>query len=780
MKKVHASYIHPYTKESILIMSIELHSLDLRPAWKVANIPDFIRELVSLKYFASFDQIDALLVSPRLISGNMGNFLRAALNFIHQVLVNADANLYSLEHIEEGLCRHPEITVLLCQCFEAKFHPTTHDFSRYEKLRDEVLKQIDQLDTGQELHDLRRKEILSQTLHFIAYTLKTNFFQINKTAFVFRLDPLYLEKAPFDRKVIFPELPFGIFFFKGMHFIGYHIRFRDLARGGLRTVFPEKRERMLAERDNVFNECYQLAFTQQKKNKDIPEGGSKGVIFLKPYERLEQETKIFSHELENAGYSTEEIQQKIQSFKNEQTVEYLYQTQRSYIKNFLTLINCTRDGTLKTEGIVDYWKRPEYIYLGPDENMHDSMIEWIAKESQEEGYLPGSAFISSKPGIGINHKTYGVTSLGVNVYMEEVLKFLGIDPLTEAFTVKMTGGPDGDVAGNQIYNLARFYPHTAKLIALTDVSGTIFDPQGLDLTACTQLFKEGKSIRHYPPKLLNDGGFLLDKEEKKELSTYGFQTLLWKKTENQLQQEWLSGNEMNALFRHNVHQVKADVFIPCGGRPRTLNETNETDFLDETGKPTARAIIEGANLYLTGPARRFLEEKGVFVIKDSSANKGGVICSSFEVLVGLCLSANEFLSHKKTLVEEILERIKQCSLNEAGLLLRTHEESGQFLTELSDEISKRINYFTDQIMDHLSTIKLSSDTEDPLNRSFLNYCLPLLRNQYQDRLLNIPDVHKKAIIACHISSTLVYKRGLKWFPSLVDILPLVLDGSFTE
>ena len=42
---------------------------------------------------------------------------------------------------------------------------------------------------------------------------------------------------------------------------------------------------------------------------------------------------------------------------------------------------------------------------------------------------------------------------------------------------------------------------------------------------------------------------------------------------------------------------------PAAGRPRTLGDTNYKDFLDETGKPTARGIIEGANLYLTpGPA----------------------------------------------------------------------------------------------------------------------------------------------------------------------------------
>ena len=86
---------------------------------------------------------------------------------------------------------------------------------------------------------------------------------------------------------------------------------------------------------------------------------------------------------------------------------------------------------------------------------------------------------------------------------------------------------------------------------------------------------------------------------------------------------------MNHILRNTIHEVKTDIFIPAGGRPRTFNETNIKEFLDETGKPSSKGIIEGANLYLTQKARRTLEKLGVLIIKDSSANKTGVICSSF-------------------------------------------------------------------------------------------------------------------------------------------------------
>ncbi len=275
-----------------------------------------------------------------------------------------------------------------------------------------------------------------------------------------------------------------------------------------------------------------------------------------------------------------------------------------------------------------------------------------------------------------------------------------------------------------MYNLYRFYPKTAKLLATIDVSGTIFDPKGLDLEIVYQLFKDSKPIRYYPAEKLHDGGFLLDTATRREQTAYAHQTLCLKKVDGKLVEEWLSGNEMNHLLRHNVHQVKADIFIPGGGRPRTLNENNYKDFLDGTGKPTAKAIIEGANLYLTPWARRSLEKLGVLIIKDSSANKGGVTCSSFEVLFSLCLSEEEFLKHKPQIVEEILEIIKARSREEAILMLKTHQKTQTFLTDISDWVSERINLYKDQLLAYLQTVPLSNDPKDPFVRCLLSYCPP--------------------------------------------------------
>ena len=115
-----------------------------------------------------------------------------------------------------------------------------------------------------------------------------------------------------------------------------------------------------------------------------------------------------------------------------------------------------------------------------------------------------------------------------------------------------------------------------------------------------------------------------------------------------------------------------------------------------------------------------------------------------------------------------------CAYNEAQLLLREYKETGNYMTDIANKISERINQFTYQLLNHLDPLPLSNDPQDPLIKCYLSYCLPMLRKDCTQELLSeIPDHHKKAIIACHVGSQLVYQEGLHWFPSIVDILPLV-------
>lgn len=53
---------------------------------------------------------------------------------------------------------------------------------------------------------------------------------IAEVALSFRLNPAFLPE------VEYPKQPFGMFFVVGSDFRGFHVRFRDVARGGIRII----------------------------------------------------------------------------------------------------------------------------------------------------------------------------------------------------------------------------------------------------------------------------------------------------------------------------------------------------------------------------------------------------------------------------------------------------------------------------------------------------------------------------------------------------------------
>ena len=153
-----------------------------------------------------------------------------------------------------------------------------------------------------------------------------------------------------------------------------------------------------------------------------------------------------------------------------------------------------------------------------------------------------------------------------------------------------------------------------------------------------------------------------------------------------------------------------------------------------------------------------------------------MIASSYEVLCGLTLSDKEMHEYHNIMVQEVLEVLQKNSLDEIRLILKTHEETKAPLTEISEKVSAKINLYTYQLLDYLTGIQLPNNPDDPYMQCFLAHCLPFLKENFTDRLLrDIPDIHKKAMIASHLACRVVYKRGLDWSPTLVGILPLLLS-----
>ena len=103
----------------------------------------------------------------------------------------------------------------------------THQFLSSEELRTKIRK------TVPNKHEL---QVLESLVDFNDAILKTNFYQPTKVALSFRLKPDFL------KAVEYPKTPFGIFFIIGNDFRGFHVRFRDVARGGIRIVRSRGKE----------------------------------------------------------------------------------------------------------------------------------------------------------------------------------------------------------------------------------------------------------------------------------------------------------------------------------------------------------------------------------------------------------------------------------------------------------------------------------------------------------------------------------------------------------
>lgn len=388
----------------------------------------------------------------------------------------------------------------------------------------------------------------------------------NRYALGFRLDPRIMtskHESPRDS-------PYGVIFVHGRRFDGFHVRFRDIARGGLRLVTPTSPEQFALEAAHQYDECYGLAYAQQLKNKDIPEGGSKAVVLV-----------------DSVGVSNS-------------SKDFIM---RKAVKGFTDVILDLIVDTEETRNeIVDFVGKKEVLYLGPDEQVIPEDINWVVKRAAQRGYGTPAAFMSSKPRAGINHKEYGVTSEGVNVYLDVAIRHvLKKNPKEEPFTVKITGGPDGDVAGNELKILYREYGDNAKVVGIADGTGCAEDPNGLNWEELLRLVHENLPIDQFDTSKLSDGGVVHKVD-----------------------------NEIGVKARNNMHnRIQADAFLPAGGRPNTVNVHNYKQFLNTDGTPSAPLIVEGANLFVTDEARQLLfDEAGVIIVKDSSANKAGVITSS--------------------------------------------------------------------------------------------------------------------------------------------------------
>lgn len=533
--------------------------------------------------------------------------------------------------------------------------------------------------------------------------LKTNYFTPTKVALSFRLNPSFL--PPIE----YPSPLYGMFLVITSESRGFHLRFKDVARGGIRIVKSRSKEAYSINARNLFDENYALASTQQRKNKDIPEGGSKGVILLDP----KQQDK-----------AREAFEKYIDSI-----LDLLLKAETPGIKN----------------PIVDLYGKDEIVFMGPDENTAD-LVDWATEHARNRGAPWWKSFFTGKsPKLGgIPHDSYGMTTLSVREYVKGIYRKLNLDPST--VRKMQTGGPDGDLGSNEILL------SNEKYTAIVDGSGVLVDPNGINKEELHRLAKKRQMISNFDlSKLTKDGYRVLCDDTNITLPT---------------------GEVVNngTAFRNTYHLRDSgltDIFVPCGGRPESIDLVSVNKLIKD-GKSTISYLVEGANLFITQDAKLRLEQAGCVVYKDASANKGGVTSSSLEVLASLSFDDAGFVEHMchdakgnvpafyRAYVKSVQEKIQENARLEFDAIWREHEQTGVSRSILSDKLSTAITTLDEQLQ--------HSDLweTEHVRRAVLEDALPnlLIEKIGLDTIIHrVPDAYLRAIFGSYLASRFVYECG---------------------
>lgn len=559
--------------------------------------------------------------------------------------------------------------------------------------------------------------LILKTLHlFNKSILKTNFFITRKVAISFRLDPTLIMP-----QVEYPDTPYGIFFVVGNTFEGFHIRFRDISRGGIRIVTSRTQDIFDMNSKTVIDENYNLALTQQRKNKDIPEGGSKGVILLHP------------------GLTDKK------------------QTFTAFSQYVDAMIDILIKDPLKDK-YIDLLDNEEILFFGPDEGSA-GFVNWATQHARKRNCPWWKSFLTGKEQDlgGIPHDEFGMTSLGVRAFVNKIYDTLKLhDKVIYKF---QTGGPDGDLGSNEIL----LSTDNEVYVGLLDGSGVICDPKGIDKDELIRLAKERKMIIEFDKTKLSKAGFIVSTDDMDVMLPNGAIIS--------------NGTTFRNIFHTEVFKYvdRVDLFVPCGGRPNSINLNNLHCFIDEkTNKCLVPYIVEGANLFIAQPAKVALESHGCLLFKDASANKGGVTSSSLEVLASLALNDDDFLNKfigkdykthgvtqlYKSYVAEVQKRIIHNAESEFKQLWQLNQSTGKPISDLSNILSHTINKLNDDLV---HSEELWSNDIKLRNYLLLEKIIPKLLVDVagKDKILeNIPEAYSKVLLSSYLSSSFVYKEGI--------------------
>jgi glutamate dehydrogenase (NAD(P)+) len=215
---------------------------------------------------------------------------------------------------------------------------------------------------------------------------------------------------------------------------------------------------------------------------------------------------------------------------------------------------------------------PEKDVPAPDVNTNDQVMAWVMDTySMHVGHTE-TAVVTGKPlELGGSVGRREATGRGVMIVTREAAKHRGVD-ITQARIAIQGFGNVGSVSADLIARLG------AKIVAVTDVRGGVYNAKGLDVPKLLEYAGQHKTVEGFP------GAEPLTNEE---------------------------------LFALDV-----DILIPAALENQIT--------VENAPAIRARIVIEAANGPITPEANNILQQRGIFVVPDILANSGGVTVSYFE------------------------------------------------------------------------------------------------------------------------------------------------------
>lgn len=244
----------------------------------------------------------------------------------------------------------------------------------------------------------------------------------------------------------------------------------------------------------------------------------------------------------------------------------------------------------------------------PDVYTNSQIMAWMMDEYSRLREFDSPGFITGKPLVlGGSHGRETATARGVTICINEAVRKIGKE--LQGARVVIQG------FGNAGSYLAKFmHDAGAKVVAVSDVYGGVYDPNGLDIN------------------------YLLDRRD-----SFGTFSKLFN----------------NTISNKALLELDCDILVPAA-ISNQITEENAANI-------KASIVVEAANGPTTLEATKILTERGILLVPDILASAGGVTVSYFE-----WVQNNQGYYWTEEEVMEKLEKVMVSSFDTIYQLAQTH------------------------------------------------------------------------------------------------------------